>query len=220
MSNRPSNRFGTVYGCLLNDRAALAALGDAVHRPPYKAPPVAPILYIKPRNTIAGEGDAIVVPVDADALEIGVSLGLVIGRTACRVDIAAALDHVDGYVVVNDVSAPHASYYRPSMRFKCRDGFCPIGTPVDRAAIANPNALDLWVEIDGALVQRANTGTLIRSAEQLLADVSAFMTLYPGDVLMLGVPAGAPRARAGQQVDVEIEGVGRLRNRLVAEVAA
>ena len=215
-----ANRFKTVYGCLLNDRAALAALGDAVHLPPYKAPPVAPILYIKPRNTIAGDGDAIVVPAGVDALEIGVSLGLVIGRAATRVRADQALEHVTGYVVVNDVSVPHASYYRPSMRFKCRDGFCPIGAPVDRAAVADPNALGLRVEIDGVEVQRASTATLIRSAQRLLADVTEFMTLHPGDVLMLGVPGGAPLARAGQRVSVEVERVGRLGNRLVAEEAA
>lgn len=211
---------GTVYGTLLNFRDALEALGDAVDKPPYKAPPRAPVLYIKPRNTIAADGDTIVVPQGVEALEIGASLGLVIGRTACRVGAANALDAVAGYVVVNDVSVPHASYYRPSMRFKCRDGFCPIGTPVARSAVADPNALWLAVEIDGREVRRASTMGLVRSAQQLIAEVSDFMTLHPGDVLMIGVPGGAPRARAGQRVAVSIAGVGRLQNTLVAEAPA
>lgn len=210
---------GTVYGTLLNFRDALAALGDAVDQPPYKAPPRAPVLYIKPRNTIAADADAIVVPQGVEALEIGVSLGLVIGRTACRVSAADALEFVAGYVVVNDVSVPHASYYRPSMRFKCRDGFCPIGTPVARATVADPNALTLVVEIDGVEVQRASTTGLLRSVPVLLAEISAFMTLHQGDVLMTGVPGGAPRARAGQRVCVSIGGVGRLQNVLVAEAS-
>ena len=81
-------RRGTVYGTLLNHHDALAALGSAVHEPPYKAPPKAQVLYIKPRNTWAGAGDAIIVPAGVDELEIGATLGLVIGRTACRVSEA------------------------------------------------------------------------------------------------------------------------------------
>lgn len=208
---------GTIYGSLLNFRDALAALGEQVHRPPYKAPPQAPVLYIKPRNTLAEDGDFIVVPVGVDALEIGASIGLVIGRTACRVDAAGALEFVSGYVIVNDISVPHASYYRPSMRFKCRDGFCPIGTPVSREAMANPDALTLVVEIDGHEVRRNSTADLVRPAARLLADVSEFMTLHPGDVLMIGVPGGAPQARAGQRVSIMVPGLGRLQNSLVAE---
>ena len=218
LSSQPPR--GTVYGSLLNFRGALEALGDSVHRPPYQAPPKAPILYIKPRNTVSTDGDPIVVPHGVDALEIGASLGLVIGRTACRVGEAQALEFVSGYVIVNDVSVPHASYYRPAMRFKCRDGFCPIGTPVPRNAAIDPNALTLRVEIDGVEAQRASTADLIRPAARLLADVSEFMTLHPGDVLMVGVPAGAPLARAGQRVSISIDGLGPLQNRLVAEGGA
>jgi len=211
--------MSTVYGTLLNFRAALDRLGDAVHQPPYKAPPKAPILYIKPRNTIAADGDAVIVPLDADELEVGPSLGLVIGRTACRVTEAHALDVVGGYVVVNDVSVPHASYYRPSLRYKCRDGFCPVGAPVDRSAIATPNALTLRVQVDGVDVLRASTSELVRPVERLLADVSEFMTLVPGDILMIGVPADAPRVRAGQHTRITIDGIGTLSNHYVAETA-
>jgi len=211
---------GTVYGSLLNFRDALDALGESVHQAPYKAPPKAPILYIKPRNTFAADGDPLVVPSGVDTLEIGASLGLVIGRTACRVSEAQAMEFVSGYVVVNDVSVPHASYYRPSMRFKCRDGFCPIGTPVARAAVADPNALTIVVEIDGVEAQRASTSGLVRRVERLIAEVSDFMTLHPGDVLMVGVPGGAPQARVGQCVSVSIAGVGRVQNTLIAEVVA
>jgi 5-oxopent-3-ene-1,2,5-tricarboxylate decarboxylase/2-hydroxyhepta-2,4-diene-1,7-dioate isomerase len=210
----------TVYGTLLNFRDALDALGAAVHQPPYKAPPKAPILYIKPRNTIAADGDAVIVPSGVEALEVGASLGLVIGRTACRVAEAEALGVVSGYVVVNDVSVPHASYYRPSMRFKCRDGFCPIGAPVVRAAVANPNALTLRIEVDGIEVRRASASDLIRPIGRLLADVTEFMTLHPGDVLMIGVPARAPQVRAGQRSRIVIDGVGSLANDYVPEAAA
>jgi 5-oxopent-3-ene-1,2,5-tricarboxylate decarboxylase/2-hydroxyhepta-2,4-diene-1,7-dioate isomerase len=209
---------GTAYGTLLNHRDALAALDGAVHQPPYKAPPKAPVLYIKPRCTHIGHGDAIVVPDGVDELEMGATLGMVIGRTACRVSEADALSCVAGYTVCNDVSVPHASYYRPSMRFKCRDSFLPIGPWIIGAHhVADPDALALQVEIDGHTVQRSSTGGMQRSVARLIADVTEFMTLSAGDVLMLGVPFGAPRARAGQRVRISIEGVGTLENPLVAQ---
>ncbi|HEY9067095.1 MAG TPA: fumarylacetoacetate hydrolase family protein [Burkholderiaceae bacterium] len=210
---------GTVYGTLLNFRGALEALGDAVHQPPLKAPPKAPVLYIKPRNTHARDGDAVVLPAGVAALEFGASLALVIARTACRVRERDALDHVAGYAVVNDVSVPHASYYRPGLRFKCRDGYCPIGATVPRSAVADPDALAIEVEVDGRVVQRAHTSTLIRPVATLLADVTEFMTLAPGDLLMVGVPAGAPLLVAGQRATIRIEGVGTLHNHVVAEEA-
>jgi 5-oxopent-3-ene-1,2,5-tricarboxylate decarboxylase/2-hydroxyhepta-2,4-diene-1,7-dioate isomerase len=210
---------GTVYGTLLNHRDALAALGDAVNAPPYKAPPKAPVLYIKPRNTWVADGAAVIVPAGAPELEIGATLGLVIGRAACRVGVAQALSFVSGYVIVNDVSIPHASFYRPSLRFKIRDTFCPLGRLVSSDAIDSPDALQITVRVDGEVVHRASTAGLIRSAAQLLSDVSEFMTLVPGDVLSVGVAAGAPRARAGQTVRIDIEGLGHLENPFVAEVA-
>jgi len=208
---------GTVYGTLLNHREALAALGDQVNAAPYKAPPKAPILYIKPRNTWAKSGDTVVVPSDTQNLQIGATLGLVIGRTACKVSVANALDYVAGYVVVNDISVPHDSFYRPSMRFKCRDGSCPMGAYVSRDAVANPDALAVTVAIDGVVVQHTDTGGRARSVAQLLADVTEFMTLNPGDVLSVGVAAHAPLAHAGQRVTITIEGVGQLENVLLAE---
>ena len=137
---------GTVYGTLLNHLDALAALGDQVHAAPYKAPPRAPILYIKPRNTVVGHRVPVVVPADAAELEMGATLGVVIGRTASRVAESEALACVAGYTVVNDISVPHASVYRPSMRFKCRDGFCPMGPAiVARKGVADPDALVISV---------------------------------------------------------------------------
>lgn len=213
-------RVETVYGVLLNYRGTLAALGEAVHQPPYKAPPKAPVLYIKPANTLSGPGAPIVVPAEVEALEIGAALAVVVGRTACRVAPDRALDHVAGYTIANDVSVPHASYYRPAIRFKCRDGFCPLGPElVERGRIADPGALGLRVFVDGALAQENSTANLIRPVAQLIAEVTEFMTLAPGDVLLTGVPENPPRARPGQRVAIEIDRLGRLENPLVAEAA-
>ena len=216
----PYRLSGVVYGALLNHRSALAALGDAVNEPPYKAPPRAPVLYLKPRNTLAGTGEVIRVPSGCAELEMGACFGVVIGRAACRIRAADALGYVAGYLIVNDVSVPHESYYRPSVREKARDGFCPMGPAVAaREAIPSPDRIVSRTFIDGTLVQTANTEDLIRPVAQLLADVTEFMTLSPGDVLCLGTPAPAPRARAGQTVTIEMPGLGSLTNRIVGQGA-
>ena len=213
----PFRLTGAVYGTLLNHRSALNELGGKAAQPPYDAPPRAPVLYIKPRNTLAVSGDTVEIPAGTRELEAGPCLGLVLGRTACRVPEAEALRHVAGYLIVNDVSVPHDTFYRPSIRFKARDGFCPLGPAVAaRDAIADPDALTLRTYVDGVLVQTSSTADLVRSAARLLADVTEFMTLIPGDVLALGVAWPAPRVHAGQRVDIVGDGLGTLSNEFVS----
>ncbi len=214
----PYRLSGVVYGTLLNHEAALQALGDAVNAAPYKAAPRAPVLYLKPRNTLSSHCATVVVPADAPELEVGAALGIVIGQAACRVSPEQALQYVAGYTIVNDISVVHEVFYRPSIRFKARDGFCPVGpVVVPRAAITNPDDLTVQIFVDGELKQQTSTGQRLRGVAQLLADVTEFMTLLPGDVLMLGVSAGAPRIRAGQQSRIVIDGVGALVNHFVSE---
>jgi 5-oxopent-3-ene-1,2,5-tricarboxylate decarboxylase/2-hydroxyhepta-2,4-diene-1,7-dioate isomerase len=198
----------------------LAALGDAAHLPPHKAPPQAPVLQVKPRNTLAADGATVVVPAGVPALEVGASLGIVMARTACRVPLSDALAFVAGYTIVADVSVPVSGHYRPSVRLKARDGYCPLGPRVVPAAqVAAPDALTVTVRVDGAVVQQTTTGERLRNVAQLIADVTEFSTLNAGEVLMLGVAAGSPRVRAGQQVAISIEGLGTLNCQLVADTA-
>jgi len=217
MDVAPYRLSGTVYGALLNHRTALRSLGDAINRPPYNGPPQAPVLYIKPRNTLASDGEAVDVPAGVAELEVGASLGVVIGRPSCRLSEDSALEHVAGYLVVNDVSVPHSTYYRPSIPFRARDGFCPLGPRVvPRTALANPDAVTIRIYLDDELRQTTTTAELVRPVAKLLSEVTDFMTLSPGDVLAVGVAAPAPRVRAGQRARIEIDGVGRLENRFVA----
>lgn len=216
----PWRLSGQVYGVLLNHRPALAALGEAVNAAPYKAPPRAPVLYVKPRNTQVGEGAVVAVPAGVVELEVGAALGLVIGRSACAVAAEDALAHVAGVVTVADLSVPHESFYRPSVRHKARDGFCPLGPRVTPLAHAGaPDALAVVVAVDGEVVHRADTGERFRAAAQLLADVSAFMTLSPGDVLLTGVAHGAPRVAPGSAVRITIGDLPPLHFSLQAEPA-
>ncbi|OLL28968.1 2-hydroxyhepta-2,4-diene-1,7-dioate isomerase [Burkholderia sp. SRS-W-2-2016] len=196
---------GAVYGTLLNDRAALAALGDAVNAPPYKAPPQAPVLYLKPRNTLAGHRAQVVVPDDALGVEVGASLGIVIGRTASRVGVAQAAQYIAGYTLVADLSIPHTHVYRPNVRLRARDGFCVIGPALVAARhVATPDALDIHVSLNGAESFSGSTASSVRNVAQLLADVTDFMTLNAGDVLTLGVRHGSPVAHIGDSANLSI----------------
>jgi len=217
----PYRLSGAVYGALLNDPAQLLALGDAVDQPPYRAPPQAPVLEVKPRHTLAGDGDDIAVPGGTGGIEVGASLGIVVGRVACRLSMAQARQVVAGYVIAGDLGLPLVSHYRPSVRLKARDGFCPLGPRVVPAyEVPNPEALAFELSVDGEVVQRGSTAGRARDVARLLADVTAFMTLQPGDVLLLGRSHAVPLVRAGQSVAIAFADLGRLQFRLVAEPPA
>ncbi len=204
----------TVVGVLLNDRQAYRELESAMDAPPYNARPVAPVLYIKPANTYAADGDTILLPSDVSEIEVGPCLGVVIGRTATRVSCETAMEHVAGYRVVADLTVPHGNYFRPALKQRCRDGFCPISsvmTPADR--VENPDQLSILVSVDGRKLLETTTDP-IRPVARLIADISAFMTLEAGDIVLTGVPHGAPRARAGQRYEIIIPGVGSVSNSL------
>ena len=226
MPMSPWRLSGVDYGALLNHAPELAALGEAAHAAPYKSPPQAPVLQLRPCNTLAADGARVEVP--ADGVVVGANLGLVIGRSACRVAAADALAHVAGYLVVADLCSPMANpagqHYRPAVRQRARDGFCVLGPEVvPAAALPSPDLLAVQVLVDGhfaqTLTQTTDTAQRLRGVAQLLADVSDFMTLQSGDVLLLGASAGAPVARAGQAVEVRIAGMAGLRFELVAEPA-
>lgn len=205
----PYRLTGTVYGVLANDQALVERLGESVNQPPYKAPPKAPVLYVKPRNTHAKSGAVMAIPDDVEQLELGASLALVIGRVACRLQEQDALKYVAGATLVGDIKVPHESFYRPSVRFNARDGSCLIGpTVIPLEQLKDLDSLEVAVTVNAERIPVSTR--LVRSAARLLADVTDFMTLLPGDVLMLGVPASMPTLKSGDRFAIEAEGIGRL----------
>lgn len=213
----PYRLSGAVYGVLLNHRAALAALGDAVDAAPYKAAPKSVVLYVKPRNTFVEPGGAVQLDAGVAEVEVGAALGIVIGRATCAVSESAAADCIAGYVIVGDFSVPHASYFRPAIRMRARDASLVVGPRVvARSDVADPDDLRVRVYVDGRLVHETGTGETFRSVARLVADVSEFMTLAPGDLLLAGVAPGAPRVAANVLVAIEIDALGRLETRTVA----
>lgn len=206
--------FGTVYGTLLNFRREVDAWQDQAQQPPYKATPQAPVLYVKTANTWTTHGQPIAVPASVPQVEIGATAGLVMG----------AANTVAQVVLMNDLSVPHASFFRPPVKFKCLDGFLGIGAQaMPLASVADLAALRLTVKVNGAVVQEVDFAQLVRSPSQLVADVSAFMTLRAGDVLMVGcdvLPSGVrPMAAVGDRIDIDAPGFPTLSHWLVKEAA-
>jgi 5-oxopent-3-ene-1,2,5-tricarboxylate decarboxylase/2-hydroxyhepta-2,4-diene-1,7-dioate isomerase len=204
---------GTVYGAVLNVRSQVEQMAEAMTRPPYQAPARAPVLYIKPPNTYLESGGMVALPQGVEALEIQPTLGLVIGGTATRVAEARAWSHVAGMVLAAEVCLPHTSLYRPAVRQRCRDGFLPLGSP--QAPIQA--SIEVRLKVDGILRASLSTADLVRPIPRLLAEVTDFMTLYPGDVLLVGLPLGQDLVGAGAAVSVEADGFPTLGFGLAAE---
>ena len=216
----PFRLSGTVYATLLNHRRSLEALGDAVEAAPYKGAPRSAVLAVKPRQTLVAPGGDVEIDAGAEALEVSAALGVVIGTTACAVAEADAIGHIAGFLVACDCPLPRAGHFRPQIRAMARDASCVFGADVTpRARVGDPDALAIRIFVDGALVQSSSTAEHVRSAARLIADISDFMTLMPGDVLLTGSAPDGPRARAGAPIAIEIDGVGRLETRVVAGAA-
>jgi 5-oxopent-3-ene-1,2,5-tricarboxylate decarboxylase / 2-hydroxyhepta-2,4-diene-1,7-dioate isomerase len=201
---------GTVYGTLMNFRGELDALADKMNEAPYQAPPKAPVLYVKPANTWTENGGSIAIPAGAQEVAIGATVAMVMKSAR----------EIAGFVLMNDVTLPHDSFYRPPVKFNCRDGFLGIGDRIRaRNEAGDPAVFKLEVRINGELKQTVRFSQLVRPADQLLADVSEFMTLGEGDMLMLGCDAERPRVRAGDRVEIKMPALGTLTNTFVAEAA-
>jgi 5-oxopent-3-ene-1,2,5-tricarboxylate decarboxylase / 2-hydroxyhepta-2,4-diene-1,7-dioate isomerase len=207
---------GAVYAAALNFKRDLETLGSKLWEDPYKAPPRAPVLYIKPPNTWSSNGAKIPVPSGTRHLKMGGTLGIVIDRAASRVHESDALDYVGGWVVANDVSIPHGSYYRPAIKQRCRDGFCPIGA-IGAVHCLDPGNGEIRIFVNGVLKALASTTDLVRPVARLIADVTEFMTLRTGDILLVGEPDNVPLAGPGDRALVEIAGLASIENTLVAE---
>lgn len=210
----------TVVGCALNFKGAWAAMEPAMHKEPHFKPPAHAVLYLKPPNTQEPSGPTVVLPADVPEVEVGATLGVVIGSSASRLTEQEAMDFVWGYAVVNDVTVPHTAMLRPPIRQKCRDTFCRIDDPVPKSRVPDPGKLEIRAYVNGELKGTGNTSNLVRSVPQLLAEITEFMSLETGDIVLVGVPEGMPRVRAGDSYAIEIDGVGRLDGVIRAEGAA
>jgi 5-oxopent-3-ene-1,2,5-tricarboxylate decarboxylase / 2-hydroxyhepta-2,4-diene-1,7-dioate isomerase len=178
-----------------------------------------PLVFLKGGNCFVGHLGETPRPTDANQMHPECELAAVIGRPAHKVGRDEALSYVDGYTVANDYAIREylENYYRPNARVKNRDATTPLGPwIVDAADIADPQALAISTRVNGVEVQSGSTADMIMSVAELVAYLSSFHTLMPGDMILTGTPRGVHFCAAGDEVICEIQGVGRLINRLVA----
>jgi 5-oxopent-3-ene-1,2,5-tricarboxylate decarboxylase/2-hydroxyhepta-2,4-diene-1,7-dioate isomerase len=179
--------------------------------------PDEPSYFLKPPSSLARHGDEVVRPRGCRYLNYEGEVAVVVGRRMKRVALDDALGHVAAYSVANDLGVHdfrHAD--RGSMlRVKGQDGFCPIGPELVDAGDVDPTDLTLRTYVNGEVVQEGNTGELLWSIAYMLADLSRLITLEPGDVLLSGTPANSRPVEPGDTVEVEVDGIGRLSNRIV-----
>lgn len=178
-----------------------------------------PLIFLKGGNAFVGHEGETPRPADANQMHPECELVAVIGRPSRNVAAADALACVGGYTVANDYAIREylENYYRPNARVKNRDATTPIGPwIVDAADVADPQALALTTHVNGVEVQRGSTADMILGVAGLIEYLSAQLTLMPGDMILTGTPHGVHFCAAGDEVVSEIEGVGRLVNRLVA----
>lgn len=173
--------------------------------------PAVPQLFLKPASSIIGPDETILLPDGAPRVDAEGELVAVIGRLCKGASESEALDYVFGFTCGNDVSARH--WQRDDLqwwRAKGSDTFTPIGPAI--AAGLDPNDLELRTRVNGEEMQAGNTGEMVHSTAKLISFVSQVMTLEPGDLIFTGTPGVPPKLNDGDVVEVEVAGIGVLRN--------
>lgn len=188
--------------------------------------PEEPVIFMKADTSITGPDDDVIMPLVSSKLDWEVELGMVIGKTAHYVEESDALSHVAGYCVVNDVSerAFQIEGTGQWVKGKSHDSFCPVGPHLTtRDEIADPQTLDLWLDVDGERMQTGTTSLMIFSCAHVISFISRFMTLRAGDLVITGTPPGVglgmkpPRyLSVGQTMSLGISGLGEISQTVVA----
>lgn len=189
--------------------------------------PPEPILFMKANSAISGANDDVIIPRGSEQTDWEVELGFVIGKPGKYIDEADALSHVAGYCVVNDVSERNFQIRMEGQwtKGKSCDTFGPLGPWLVTAdEVKNPQALDLWTEVNGHRYQDGNTNTMVYGVQFLVSYLSKFMTLQSGDVVATGTPPGVgmgqkPRIflKPGDVMRLGVQGLGEQRQTLVAD---
>ncbi len=178
-------------------------------------PPATPVMFLKPNTAVIGPGAPIKLPVDSERVDYEGELAAVIGRPCKDVPAARAADVLLGYTVANDVTARDQQQADGQWtRAKSHDTFCPLGPWLETEL--DPFDLRVRCEVDEVLREDGRTRDLITDVPAVLAYITSFMTLLPGDVVLTGTPPGVGPLQAGDTVEVGIEGIGLLENPVIA----
>lgn len=185
--------------------------------------PEEPVLFFKATSAIVGPNDDLIIPRDSIKTDWEVELGVVIGKSASYVDEEEAMDYIAGYILHNDYSEREFQLERSGqwVKGKSCDSFAPIGPYlVTKDEISDPHTLDIWLKVNGTLMQNSNTEDLVFKIPQLISYISKYMTLLPGDLISTGTPFGVglgfdpPRfIKPGDTIELGIEGLGTSRQK-------
>jgi 2-keto-4-pentenoate hydratase/2-oxohepta-3-ene-1,7-dioic acid hydratase in catechol pathway len=186
------------------------------HAEEFKMPiPAEPILFMKPPTAVIYDGGAIVYPRNATRVDYEAELAIVIGKVARNVPAERAAEYIMGYTCLNDVTERHMQTRDGQWtRAKGFDTFCPVG-PVITDEI-DPNAVEIKAFLNGEMRQHSNTKNLIFNIAEIIEFVTSVMTLVPGDIIATGTPSGIGPMKPGDEVVIEIEGIGSLRNKVAS----
>jgi 5-oxopent-3-ene-1,2,5-tricarboxylate decarboxylase/2-hydroxyhepta-2,4-diene-1,7-dioate isomerase len=209
----PPLRFGSIFALGLN-------YADHARELAFQAPSE-PLVFLKGANTLAGHRCRVRRPDDATCMHYECELAVVIGKTCRCATLDRAYDMVAGYTVANDYAIRDylENYERPNLRVKNRDGCTPIGPwLVDAADVPDPMSLRLRTFVNGRLTQDGNTRDMLFDIPALIVYLSSFMTLFAGDVILTGTPHGLADTKVGDEVAIDIEGIGRLVSTIAADV--
>lgn len=207
---------GNIFGITLNYKCLYEKLQAQFNEKPYVNEPKKPVLFIKTPNTRNSSGNP-VVKKKGETLQAGPAIGVVIGKSTTRVSKSDAAAHIAGYVVVNELSLPEESYYRPAIKAKCQDGFCVVGTAVAASEVTDLSNLSLKVFVNGELKQEGTTANWIRTPEQIIEEISEYMPLNEGDIILTGTPFGRVDLNAGDDIRIEIDQLGSVTNTIQEE---
>ena len=175
--------------------------------------PLNPILFLKPPTTLIGDGESILYPAGVKELHFEAELAIVMGEKTKDIEAKEALHYISGFTCANDVTARDQQRSDGQWtRAKSYDTFCPAGPKIVKDL--DPDSLGVRLYLNGELKQSSNTSRMIFKVSELISFISKVMTLLPGDLILTGTPPGVGQMKRGDTVEVEIDGIGILTNKV------
>jgi 5-carboxymethyl-2-hydroxymuconate isomerase len=198
---------GKIIGLGRNYLDHIRELGNSV--------PERAVIFCKPQSSLLNDGGTIILPEFSEECHHELELAVLIGKTGKKISAEKALDHVAGYAVALDLTLRdlQAELKEKGLPWDIAKGFdtgCPISDFVPADRVTTPNNLELQLKVNGEIRQQGNTAQMMRSIEEIIAEISIYFTLEPGDIILTGTPAGVARLNSGDLLEGNIEQVGSL----------
>lgn len=198
---------GKIIGLGRNYLDHIRELGNAV--------PDRAVIFCKPQSSLLENGGTIILPDFAQECHHELELAVVIGKSGKKIAAADALDHVAGYAVALDLTLRdlQTQLKEKGLPWEIAKGFdtsCPLSDVVPADQVATPNNLELQLKVNGLIRQQGNTAQMMRSIEEIIAEISIYFTLEPGDIILTGTPAGVAKLNSGDTLEGSIDQVGTL----------